>query len=102
MTNQEVQTVNKSQDDDVLLDACIFNCTYAEQQVDSEVKDDKNVRGTSKSTKMWIKPKTHRSLLKKKNPQEINIEVGDSSSTDSDSINDNASLLDFDLSSSQH
>ncbi len=93
-TTTATSTAIRKNDDDTeeqVLDACIFNCTYAQQVVDDEEK--------GKKTKMDQGNAMEINRRMKNDDQKLDVVVSDSMSDGSISIDDR-SLLDYDSSNS--
>eukprot|EP00555_Chaetoceros_dichaeta_P004569 CAMPEP_0198268400 /NCGR_PEP_ID=MMETSP1447-20131203/37123_1 /TAXON_ID=420782 /ORGANISM="Chaetoceros dichaeta, Strain CCMP1751" /LENGTH=128 /DNA_ID=CAMNT_0043959431 /DNA_START=52 /DNA_END=438 /DNA_ORIENTATION=- len=84
--------INPNQDEEEeCFEACIFNCAYAEYQVDTEVK---TYAQQPNSNKKLENPVDKRSMI-----EDVVISIDSSNSSSSD-FNDDKSLLDLDSSSS--
>mmetsp|Transcript_15624 Transcript_15624/g.19824 ORF Transcript_15624/g.19824 Transcript_15624/m.19824 type:complete len:103 (-) Transcript_15624:251-559(-) len=83
---------NNNDTEEQVLDACIFNCTYAQQQLDDEEKG-KKMKMKQTNSVMEIDNRI------KNDNQKLDVVVSDSMSDGSTSMDDR-SLLDYDSSNS--
>lgn len=88
---------NEEEEEQVVFNACIFNCSYAEQQIlEDEKEKEGNIKRNHPKCQKWKQINTARS---KDRDQKTDVLVADSLSEETLSMDDR-SLLDYDSSNS--